>query len=233
MRLLSIGLLFLLLLSATASVRADERVNCRANRGRLVTSRSVFRYGRQRGAVAPVCVSPGASGPVIVSAPVSAPPVTPVIATISTPPTPTAQPAPLVSTADSELASDLKEDLERLQGAWQRTETLSNGGQLRSEKTIQGHHETLKTFGPDGTLLREQQAELKFERAGDLRMVRWSQAVVTAGRDTGAKINDGTAVYTFKNGKWVSVIGLAQDEKWGVYTEAWTRDFKTEAEKGK
>ena len=208
MRLLSIGLWSLLLLSATASVRADEAISCRANR---VASRQAYRHGRQPVSVAPMCVAPAASAPVAASVAITTP-------------------APTAS-ADAELAAEVKEDQARLQGAWQRTEDLPNGDQLRMEKTIVDHHETLKTFNSEGRLLREQQAELKFERAGDLRVVRWSQAEVTAGPGKGSKIDDGTIVYTFKDGQWVSIIGLVQAERWGVYTEAWKRDFDVKAGK--
>ncbi len=118
-----------------------------------------------------------------------------------------------------------------MQGVWERTESLPNGGKLRTEKTIKDHHESLKMFGPDGTLLREQTAEIELSRAGQFRVLKWSKAVVVAGPDTGSQIDDGTAVYVFKAGKWVSTIGLADDEKWGVYTEAWTPVF--DAAKGK
>ncbi len=223
MRLLSLGLLSLLMLSGIESLRAEVATHCRPARG---VARSAVRHGRQLRTgpapimAAPVCVVPAAPAPAVVAP--------------STLPTPTSDPAPQATVdaaADAELAADLQEDLERLQGTWQRTENLRNGGQTKSQKIIEGHHETLKFFGPDGTLLREQQAELKLERAGDLRVIRWSQAVVTAGRDTGSKIDDGTIVYTFKDGKWISVIGLIQHERWGVYTEAWDREFA--GEKGK
>lgn len=123
------------------------------------------------------------------------------------------------------LAADpsVAADWQQLKGRWERQQSLPDGTDLRVEKTISNQHEVVRVYAPDGTLMREQQADLTIERRGNLRVLSWSNAVVTAGADQGATVDDGTAVITFKDGRFISVCGLATDEQWSVYTEVWTR----------
>ncbi|MEZ6055790.1 MAG: hypothetical protein R3C01_03705 [Planctomycetaceae bacterium] len=132
---------------------------------------------------------------------------------------------PAVKLPPFEAASrdDVAADWKTLDGMWERRQTIPNGTQIRFEKTIRDHAETLRVYGPDGSLLREQTADLKITHQDKLRVLQWSNATVTEGAGVGEKIADGTSVITFKDGKWVSVVGLARDEPWTVYVEVWTK----------
>lgn len=121
------------------------------------------------------------------------------------------------------IAQKIADDWDRLQGHWERSVPLPNNQKMKLVKTITEHSESVKGYDQNGQLLREQVADLSIEIRGNLHVLRWSNARVVAGAGQGTKISDGTAVIQFKDGNWISVNGLADDEKWSVYVEEWTR----------
>jgi hypothetical protein len=135
-----------------------------------------------------------------------------------------APPLPDVAVPDEVSADpDIAADWEQLTGRWERQQALPDGTSLRLVKSITDHHEILRVYSPDGQLIREQQADLVLERRGNLRVLGWSHAHVTAGLGVGTSIADGTAVINFRGGQYICVCGLAADEDWSVYTETWDR----------
>jgi hypothetical protein len=131
------------------------------------------------------------------------------------------------------IQQKIADDWDRLQGTWVRQQTVAGGQHLRLVKTIKEHgekqhRETLQAYDAAGKLLREQTADLKIEIRGNLHVLLWSNAKATAGIGQGTAIPDGTAVITFKEGRFISVCGLADDETWAVYAEEWTRDNEGE-----
>lgn len=116
------------------------------------------------------------------------------------------------------------EDLAALQGKWVQTRADAQGAVLRIEKTVQGQCETTRLFDPEGRVTQVQSSEFRLERSGKLRLLHWSQAQVLEGPRKGARIPDGTAVYTLNGERWTSVIGLAEGDPFTVHVEVWTRD---------
>lgn len=125
------------------------------------------------------------------------------------------------------IKQKIADDWDKLQGTWEYRRSV-NGQQLRMVKEIRDHSEVLRAYDAAGKILREQTADLKIEIQGNLHVLKWSNAKVTAGGGLGANIPDGTAVFTFKEGQWISVCGLAEGESWSVYTEAWSRPVEEE-----
>lgn len=133
-----------------------------------------------------------------------------------------APPAPGKPEPFDPIKQKIADDWDRLQGVWEHRRTV-NGQQLRMVKTIKDHSEVLRGFDAAGKLVREQTADLKIEIRGNLHVLSWSNAKVTAGAGTGTTIPDGTAVFTFKESRWICVSGLAENEQWAVYAENWAR----------
>jgi hypothetical protein len=134
----------------------------------------------------------------------------------------TAPPAPAPAEPFDPIKQKIADDWDKLLGTWESRRTI-NGQQLRFEKQIREQRETLRVYDAADKVLREQTADLKLEIQGNLHVLKWSNAKVTAGAGLGTAIGDGTAVYTFKDGQWISVCGLAEGEPWAVYTETWSR----------
>lgn len=125
------------------------------------------------------------------------------------------------------IKQKIADDWDKLQGTWEYRRSV-NGQQLRMVKEIRDHSEVLRAYDAAGKILREQTADLKIEILGNLHVLKWSNAKVTAGAGLGTNIANGTAVFTFKEGQWISVCGLAEGESWSVYTEAWSRPVEEE-----
>jgi hypothetical protein len=110
-----------------------------------------------------------------------------------------------------------------LSGRWERKQIVPGKGEFRLEKIVSEGQEILVVCGPDGTVLREQRADLKLERRGNLWVLGWSKAHVTAGPEKGSPIGDGTTVIKVEPARWIMVTGLAENEPWGLAAEVWTR----------
>lgn len=131
-------------------------------------------------------------------------------------------PTPVPAEPFDPIKQKIADDWDKLQGTWEDRRSI-NDQELRVVKIIQDQSEILRIYDAAGKVLREQTADLKIEIQGSLHVLKWSNAKVTAGAGQGTKIADGTAVFTFKEGRWISVCGLAEGEPWSVYTEAWSR----------
>lgn len=136
-------------------------------------------------------------------------------------------PAPARPEPFDPIKQKIADDWDKLQGTWEYRSNI-NGQQLRMVKSIQDHHEVLRAYDAAGKVLREQTADLKIEIQGNLHTLKWSNAKVTAGAGLGTNIANGTAVITFKEGRWISVCGLVEGEPWSVYTEIWSRPIEAD-----
>lgn len=129
----------------------------------------------------------------------------------------------LTATGDVRAEDPLPEDLKALQGAWVLTRVGDVKVKERIEKVVVGSKETTRIFEASGKLVREQTSDFRLDRAGKIRMYHWTNAVVTEGEQKGTKIPDGSGVYTFREGKWIAVVGLEEEAAHPVYTEVWSR----------
>jgi uncharacterized protein (TIGR03067 family) len=114
--------------------------------------------------------------------------------------------------ADDKSAS--REDLDRVQGTWERE--APQGSDLpyhRATKEVHGNKETVTFYAADGKILRRHQVDFKLSRAGDVGVFTYSNMEVTDGEQKGTKSPESHSyVYRVSGDEFREATGLLPAE---------------------
>lgn len=118
-----------------------------------------------------------------------------------------ADPTTDATTADE--ADATAADLKAMQGRWVREFTNRNGAVLHAEKLVTDCHGIVTETDPSGNVIHSHNGDFKLQREAGVRLVKFQNATVTAGPDTGAR-QQGTSSFLYR------LDGDTMYEVWGL-----------------
>lgn len=106
-------------------------------------------------------------------------------------------------------ASADDEDMERVQGRWQRLVKDSDGKTIRVEKFHKGNTTILTAKDEDGKVVYSHTSEFTLERAGKIRIFTYFNVVIAEGPNRGAAGDERHSyIYRVGDDRFVEVHGM-------------------------
>jgi uncharacterized protein (TIGR03067 family) len=97
--------------------------------------------------------------------------------------------------AGAEKGAD--DELKKVQGTWERTETAPDAPYRRATKEVKGNKETVTYFDADGKVTHQHRVDFKLSKAGDVGLFTFSNFEVTEGPQKGQKM-EGESTYVYR-----------------------------------
>jgi hypothetical protein len=116
------------------------------------------------------------------------------------------------------------DDLDQIQGLWERSERVGLLATRRVTKEIEGNRETVTYYTPNGQVESAQQVTISVRRAGPVRIFSYGQMKYTAGPQAGTA-SDQQAEYLYKivDDKFVEMWGVLEPDRDTVNVLVWQR----------
>src|SRR5688500_9675027 len=103
---------------------------------------------------------------------------------------------PLLSVPLQEKADDVKEDLAKIQGKWERTIT-ENGATVHVIKEHKDDQTTFTRYRENGEVLQQHKSQFKLRKTPDVKIFTYTNVEVTDGPNKGVKL-DGEFLFAYQ-----------------------------------